>query len=292
MAVFQRALRQTGNAVAEATGALATLAAVWILARLDADVLAMLCATLLGSALTLAVSWRSARGLIAFRPRFEPMLWRQYLTMGLPLASSVLLGMLMLRGDTLILSLFKPAADVGLYGIPTKIFELTTMLPYLFAGFMMPLLAAAADSPSRDEFARLLSRAVHATVIYGLATIVALSVFAREILAGVGGSQFASGAHALIILSVGSALAALSTVLRFALIAIDRPRTVLAADGAACAVAFLAYFALIPEYSLTGAAAGKLAGEATVLALMVSGLARAGRSVRLSASAFRLPPSA
>lgn len=279
VAVFQRALRQGGNAIAEAAGAIATLVAVWILSCLGAGVLAMLCAALCGSALTLAISWRLAWRLIPFRPRFEPALWRQYFLTGLPIAGSHILGMAMLRGDTLLLSLFKPAADVGLYGVPTKIFELTTSLPYVFAGLMMPLLIAAAGAPTRAEFTRLLSHSLDAAAIFGVGAIVALSVFAPQILTVVAGPEFAAGAHALVILAFASAVTAASIVMRFALIAIDRPRAVLLADAAACGIALLAYLVLIPRYSLAGAAAGTIAAEVSVLAGMLWGFKRTGQSL-------------
>ena len=78
--------------------------------------------------------------------RFELPLWRQYLIAGLPLAGSQILGMAMLRGDSLLLSLFQPAAAVGLYGVPAKLFEITTSVPYMLAGLMMPALTASAQS--------------------------------------------------------------------------------------------------------------------------------------------------
>src|SRR6185312_14685344 len=55
-----------------------------------------------------------------------------------------MLGMAMLRGDSLLLSLFQPAAAVGLYGVSSKLFEVTTSVPYILAGLMMPALTLSA----------------------------------------------------------------------------------------------------------------------------------------------------
>jgi len=279
VAVFQRAQRQAGNAIAEVCGVIVTLAGVWWLSRLEAGVLAMLVAALCGSAVTLMVSWRLAFRLIPFKPRFEPALWKQYFLTGLPIAGSHILGMAMLRGDTLLLSLFKPAHDVGLYGVPTKMFELTTSLPYVFAGLMMPLLTAAGSATVRAEFDRLLGHSLNAMVVFGVGAIVALSVFAPQILSLVAGPEFAAGAHALVILSCAAALTALSIVMRFALIAIDRPRAVLYADAGSCVIALGAYLLLIPKFSLVGAAAGTAIAEASVLGGMAYSLKRTGREL-------------
>lgn len=279
VAVFQRAQRQAGNAIAEVCGVVVTLIGIWWLSTLGAGVLAMLSAALCGSAVALLVSWRLAFKLIPFKPRFEPVLWKQYFVTGLPIAGSHILGMAMLRGDTLLLSLFQPAHDVGLYGVPTKMFELTTSLPYVFAGLMMPLLTAAGSSAVRAEFDRLLSHSLNAMVVFGVGAIVALSVFAPQILMLVAGEEFVAGARALAILSCAAALTALSIMMRFALIAIDRPRAVLYADAGSCAIALAAYLLLIPQFSLVGAAAGTVVAEASVLSGMLYSLKRAGRDL-------------
>jgi O-antigen/teichoic acid export membrane protein len=197
---------------------------------------------------------------------------------GLPLAGAQILGMAMLRGDSLLLSLYQPAADVGLYGVPSKLFELATSIPYQFAGLMMPALTAGARS-SREEFARALGNAVDVGAIYGVGAILALAMFAPQILTLMAGSQFVGGAPALIIIAFAVALAGVTHILRFALVALERPRFVLAADAIACVFAFGAYFALIPKFSLVGAAIGTVVAEVCALIGMLRAVQRAGRSL-------------
>jgi O-antigen/teichoic acid export membrane protein len=278
IAVFQSALKQGRNAVAEVAGTLATLAAVWVLAMTGAGAVPMLGATLLGAALALTISWRLARRLIPFRMRIDLPLWRQYLRAGLPLAGSQILGMAMLRGDSLLLSLYQPAADVGLYGVSAKLFELATSIPWMFAGLLMPALTAA-NKNGGDEFSRVLGNAVDAAAIYGVGAILGLAVFAPQVLTLLAGFQFAPGAPALIIMAFAVALAAITHILRFTLVACERSRLVFIADAVACAFAFVAYFALIPKFSLIGAATGTVVAETCALVGMLYGLKRAGRSV-------------
>jgi O-antigen/teichoic acid export membrane protein len=277
VAVFQLHMKQAGSALAEAGGALATLIAVWVLSQWDVGVLPMLCGTLFGALTALAISWTLARRLVPFRLAFEPATWRHYFVSGLPIAGSHILSMAMLRGDTLMLSLFKPAAAVGLYGVPTKMFELATSLPYMFAGLMMPLLAAAAARPG-SEFNRLLGRSLDAMLVYGVGAMLALGACAPQLLSFISGPEFAEGAPALVVLAIAGVFTALSIVLRFSLIALDRPRFVLLADGASCAIALVAYFVLIPLYSLYGAAIGTAIAELNVFIAMLVGLRKAGQA--------------
>jgi O-antigen/teichoic acid export membrane protein len=276
ISVFQSVLKQGRNAMAEVTGAVVTLAAVWVLAATHAGALPMLGATLLGAALAMGMSWRLAHRLVAFRPSFDLALWRRFLVSGLPIAGAQILGMAMLRGDSLLLSLYQPAADVGLYGVASKLFELATSIPYQFAGLMLPSLTAGALN-SRQEFAQSLRNAVDVGAVYGVGVILALALFAPEILTLVAGRAFAAGAPALAIIAFAVALAGMTHILRFALVACERPRFVLVGDSIACACAFTAYFALIPAYSFVGAAIGTVVAEVSALICMLSGLRLAGR---------------
>jgi O-antigen/teichoic acid export membrane protein len=277
ISIFQSVLKQGRNAVAEVIGAVVTLAVVWALAAgTRAGAIPMLGATLLGAALAMGISWRLARRLVPFRPTFDFSLWRQFLVAGLPIAGAQILGMAMLRGDSLLLSFYQPAADVGLYGVPSKLFELATSIPYQFAGLMMPALTAGARG-NPQEFGNSLRNAVDVGAIYGAGVVLALAFFAPQILTLMAGAAFAPGAPALVFIAFAVALAGMTHILRFALVACERQRFVLVGDSVACTCAFIAYFALIPRYSFVGAAIGTVVAEVAALICMLGGLWRAGR---------------
>lgn len=279
ISIFQSVLKQGRNAMAEVIGALATLVAVWVLAsNTHAGALSMLAATLIGAALAFGISWRLAYRLVPFRPRFELGLWRQFLLAGLPIAGAQILGMAMLRGDSLLLSFYQPPEDVGLYGVPAKLFELVTSVPYQFAGLMMPAFTAGVRN-SPQEFARNLSNAFDVGAVYGVGVVLVLALFAPQILTLVAGGTFTTGAPALVIIAFAIALASVTHILRFALVACERPRFVLLGDSIACACAFIAYFALIPRFSFVGAACGTVVAESAALVCMLFGLKRAGGSL-------------
>jgi O-antigen/teichoic acid export membrane protein len=277
ISIFQSVLKQGRNAVAEVIGALATLAAVWVLAvTTSAGALPMLAATFLGAVLAMGISWRLAHRLVPFRLRFDAGLWRQFLVAGLPIAGAQVLGMAMLRGHSLLLSLYQPATAVGLYGVPSKLFELATSIPYQFAGLMMPALTAGARN-GPQEFGQALKNAVDVAAVYGVGVVLALGPFAPQILTLIAGREFAAGAPALAIIASAVALAGMTHILRFALVACERPRFVLIGDSIACACAFIAYFSLIPRFSFVGAAWGTVVAEVAALICVLAGLKRAGR---------------
>src|SRR6202000_648571 len=110
-------------------------------------------------------------------------------------------GVAVLRGDSLLLSFYQPAADVGLYGVPSKLFEIATSIPYQFAGLMMPALTAGARN-GPQECGGALRNAVDVSAIYGVGAILALAFFAPQILTLMAGAEFAAGAPALVFISV------------------------------------------------------------------------------------------
>lgn len=278
VSIFQSVLKQGRNAIAEVFGALVTLGAVWVLALTHAGSLPMLGATLLGAALALAISWRLAYRLVPFRPRLDAPLWREFLVAGLPIAGAQILGMAILRGNALVLSFYHPAADVGLYGVPAKLFEVATSIPYQFAGLMMPALTAGARN-SRQEFGKALRNAIDVGALYGAAVVLVLACFAPQILTLMSGPAFAPAAPALVFIAFAIAFAGMTHIVRFALVACDRPRYLLISDGIACTCAFIAYFALIPRYSFVGAAIGSLVAEVVALICALCGVRFAGQQL-------------
>ncbi len=161
--------------------------------------------------------------------------------------------------------------------MPSKLFEIATSIPYQFAGLMMPALTAGARSGGL-EFGSALRNAVDVSAVYGVGAVLALAFFAPQILTLMAGAEFAAGAPALVFISVAIALAGATHILRFALVACEKPRFVLVGDSVACACAFAAYFALIPAYSFVGAAIGTVVTEVAALICMLVGLKRAGRA--------------
>ncbi|MGH7070027.1 MAG: polysaccharide biosynthesis C-terminal domain-containing protein [Acetobacteraceae bacterium] len=235
----------------------------------------MLGATLLGASVAVWISVRLIRRLVPFRVSFDLPQWRQYLVAGLPLAGAQILDMAMLRGGSLLLSLFQPASAVGLFGVPSKLFEITTSVPYNLAGLMMPALTTSAER-DRAAFSRQLGSTLGAAAVYGVGVVIMFAPFAGRLLGLISGERFAAGAPALVVISTAIALAGLTHVLRFTLVACGRPRLILIADAVACACAFVAYFGLIPRFSLLGAAAGNVVAEVSALIAMTVALRHAG----------------
>ncbi len=280
-AVFQYCMKQSLAAVAEMAGAAVTLVLVSILARFQVDANWMLAASATGFCCMGSLAWIFANRLIAFRPRIDLGEWRRLAVAGLPLAASTILLTVHMRIDVLFLSFMRPVAEVGLYDPPLKIYELLSMLPYLFGGLLMPLFVK--DLSALGSISRRLSAATGVTILFATVAFVVLFECAEPILALLAGDAFVESATPLRLLGASAAFAGLTAVFRFAAVALDQQARVLRADIFGVSTAVLCHIALIPAHGLVGAAVGKLVGDvATLIPILLILRRHLNRGVLLS----------
>ncbi|WP_068109735.1 oligosaccharide flippase family protein [Tropicimonas marinistellae] len=265
IAVFQRHLRQDRYVAAEMAGS-ATLIALTVLAvALDGGAVAMLAALAGSAALTLAMVWRWAALLEPFRPVADAAYWRKLAVQGLPFAGSRILLIFILRGDMLVMALTQSSRALGLYGIPTKIFEIVASLPPRFSGLLMSGFTEAASRRDYALLSRHVGEAISLMLWFGTGVVITTSLFAEEIVVLIGGGAFADARVAMVLIGPAISLSAVTSVFRFALAAVERQRQLLYVDGAAAVIAFALFWLLIPSHSGAGAALARTLVETFIL---------------------------
>lgn len=274
IAVFRERLQQTGQLRAEVAAAVALLAAGALVVWQGGGVVAFCLALSLSLLLQLAVAWREAAVFLPVGLAFDPTLWRDLLRAALPLAVANLFTLLYYRADTVLLSLLRPAAEVGIYGIASRLLDTAVGVAILFVSLVTPQLAARREEPA--AFRRLLAHGIDTVAIGGGAVVLGLSVFGGDVAALIGGPAFAAAALPAAVLAFTFWLASFSLLLRYALVGLDGHHGLLPGYGLAVVAAFAVYAALIPPLGATGAAVGTLVGEACVLAWTARSLARLG----------------
>lgn len=274
--VFQRHLRQGMQAISETVGGLVMLGLVWVALQAEAGVVPMVAAMLGGGIIQLAIAWPLARRLQPFKLVVDKAIWKELLVTGLPIAGSRVILTTILRGDVLLLSLLATDAAVGLYGVPSKMFEILITLAVLFNGMLMPMLVTSLAEKRMGEASVTAGHALTAMVIFGGGVIAVFGAFPAEMLFVVAGPDFAAAAHAMTIVAVAIAANAMAQVYRHILTAMDNQRHAFLVDCVGLVVALVAYFTLIPLYSYLGAAIGTALTEATLCVGLMIAVTRAG----------------
>ncbi len=262
-AVFQFKMAQHRSAVAEMAGVTLTLLLIIGLARSGVGAAGMLAATAIGFCLTGGLAWYYACQLVPFRPRFELSIWRRFIVTCVPFAVSAILLIIRLRVDLLLLSVLRPPTEVGLYDAPVKLYELLLSLASILGGLMTP--SFILDLRAEKTLARRLNAGIAATAIFAALCFAVLFECAEPIVTLLAGSNFTEAARPLRIIAAAAGLAGLTSILRFAAIALHQQARMTRADLAGVGLALMVYLILIPRFGIMGAAVGRLVGDIVTL---------------------------
>ena len=171
-----------------------------------------------GALATLIVTWSLTRRLAPVRFRVDPAVWRGLLIAAVPLGLALAINALYFRADTLIISLYEPYDQVGLYTLAYRVLELALVVGTVFLNTTFPVLSEAV---ARDEARarRAIQISADVCVMLGVPLVAAGLVLAPQIIELAGGEDFEDAAAPLRILLAAGALAWVNGVFGFALIA-------------------------------------------------------------------------
>jgi O-antigen/teichoic acid export membrane protein len=188
-----------------------------------------------------------------------------------PLGLSVVFTTILFRVDAIILASFESDAIVGLYGAAFRVLESTLFISWTFVSALMPTLARGGEGHQAAFQGG-------AKVLFAVSMPIGLTfaLFAEPIMRILYGPDYVDGATALRLLGVTAILFGLSHLAQTTLVTQDRQRIIPWLTGAFALENIALNFALIPRFSLEGAALATSVTEATRCIVMFL-LARPGR---------------
>jgi O-antigen/teichoic acid export membrane protein len=277
---FQVHLRLGRAAVAEVVVRGTTLVLMAVVAWLDLGFLALVGTT--------AVGW-VAGGVVAFvllRPFWRAALPRRgtarvgpVLRAAAPVGLVAVLGLLHFKVDVLMLSVLKPAEDVGVYTLAYTVLEQALLLAAVFVGIVFPLLTRMLVG--RDPGARqALDLSVRFLGLLAVLLGVLLFALAEPVVRLLSNAEFADSVGVLRILVLALAPLYVGAILANSLVAVSAMRAVATVSVVSIVVNVALNAYAIPAYSYTGAAVTTVASETLALVLLWATAARVvGRQV-------------
>jgi O-antigen/teichoic acid export membrane protein len=267
VAVFQSRLRMGRAAVSEVLGRASAFAALALVAALDLGFYAVVATAAVGAAVALAASW------VLVRPLATPLLqarrdtWRPLLVAALPVGAALAVTEIYFRADTFIISFFRDYDEVGAYSLAYRVVELLAVLPAVLMTSVFPLLSRYLGSAGDRARAAVTIDAVGDVFLaIGLPIAAGGLVVAPQVIELVAGDGFAQAADPLRILLFAGALAAVSGLLGYALIAGGRQASALRLALVALAFNLVLNVALVPGLGIDAAAAVAVASEVVMVA--------------------------
>ncbi|MBU4360655.1 flippase [Patescibacteria group bacterium] len=254
VALFQKEMKTQVVAISEIVGKLIYLALVILVIKMDAGFLAILWATVIGFLIHFLINFIFARKLLAFKFAFDKEIWKNILKKSWPIATYMIFSMIYFKADTIILSLYHPAETVGLYGAPYKILEVLIVFPAIFMGLVSPHLSNAFSKNNIEDFKRIFQKAFDGLSLIVWPIIFGTLALASSIIYLIAGKEFLASIPILQILIVATGIIFLAHLSTFAVVAINKQKSMMKYYIFAAALALALYFIFIPKYSFYAAA--------------------------------------
>lgn len=267
--LFQRKLSMGHDAIAEAVSRIALIAGIMIVWRWDRGLNGILWATVVAAAVNFAYHYLAARKFLTIRPEFDREIWQDIFRRSWPLAVTIVLNLIYLRADTLLLSLYHDAGEVGLYGATYRIIDVLTSFPFMFAGLILPILTASWLEGNKEYFRHVLQKSFDFMAIGAIPLIIGAQFLSGPIMRYTGGPDFAAAGPILQILMFAVAAIFLGTIFSHAIISIDKQKKMIGFYALTSASALGAYLLVIPRWSYFGAALVTIYSEVMIAAFSV-----------------------
>lgn len=250
---YQTKLKMQVQVVGELLGRIVLVGGLWLLIREEASFLPIMVAvTLSGVAYTIYL-WTQAHTESSAGFGFNKEIWRAITHKMWPIAISIMFNVIYLRGDTIILSVFRDQSEVGIYGAAYRVIDILAQTAMMIMGIMLPLLSYHWSRNDKDSFKVEYQRAFNLMMLFALPIVVGVIAVAPQITV-LFGEDFIASAAPLRILMLGILGLYLGAIFGHLAVAIDKQKQTIWVYASCAILTFAGYFYFIPQYGMFGAA--------------------------------------
>lgn len=255
-AIFQKKLRYDLATWAIFFGSLVTVVLLFLSKTLITVVGVVAAGTLVTALLSLLLATRLS-GPVSFSPTMKDL--KDLFFPSIPLGITLLFNLVYFRADSVVITLTRPTAEVGVYGLAYKVFEVILVFPTFFMNAAYPLMLV------NKNFRNILTRSF---IFLFLISLLALGVvwFAAPLLVIIK-NDFVQSIDALRILSLGLPFFFVTSATMWALVALKKQKILAVIYGISMLVNIVGNIILVPVHGFIAAAWMTVVGEAVVLLL-------------------------
>lgn len=264
--IFQKYLHMEKVAIGEITGRMVWLLGVIAVIKFNLGLWSFLAAIAFSNFLNFLIVFLFARKYVKISLQFDFEIWKRIMKIAAPLAISVVFNLIYFKVDTVLLSVMKPAQDVGIYGAPYKVLESLITFAAIFAGLLLPILAKYAFHQP-DKFAKIYKKGFDVLAIFIIPLIVGTLFYARPIMILFGGGEFKESAQVLRILIFACGAIFFAHLFGNSIVACNQQKKMMWIYFVTAMLSVVLNLILIPPFSYFGAATSTLASELLVVFL-------------------------
>ncbi len=228
-------------------------------------------------AAVLAAGWlRRMVGSFSEPPRYQ---WRELFGFSTVSWMASLAGTGLVWADTIILGLFRPAREVGIYQVATRLTVLATIVLLPIASSFAPQIADLYRRGNLERLARLYAVVTSWTFRLSLPGFIVLILFPRPLL-HIFGRGFGQAATVTVILAVGQMFDVATGPTGYMLVMSGRPYLTMANNLLALVLNISLNLVLIPRHGIRGAA---VAWALSIALINIAKLAQVWLTLRMHA---------
>lgn len=275
--VFQKEMRTEFMVLGEILNRTVFLSLIFAFVFLKLNLFWFLLANVIAMGVYFVVLYFSSLKFSHITFAFDWPVWKDIWRRSYPLALTIVLNLVYLRGDILILSIFRSQEEVGLYGAPYKIVDAIVAFIFVFIGMVLGVLSESWARGDVERFKRITQRALDALMAMAFPLLFGGIFLAKPIMAFVAGKEFEVSSGVFAVLLVALWWIFFGTLFTHTVIALKKQRRIVWGFAVDAVLSIIGYLIFIPRYSYWGAAGVTIFSEvfiaiwAYVLTSRVSG---------------------
>jgi O-antigen/teichoic acid export membrane protein len=262
--VFQQRMKMAWAVAADTVGRIAFILAVWWAIHAQAGLMGILAANVLNSIVWVAILWVFARRLVPFKLHINWSHWKKILIVAWPIGLGIGLNLVYFKADTVVMSVVRPASEVGLYGAAYRVLEIVATVPHMIMGIALPLLAGLWASGKVDDLRNVLQKLFDLFWVMVWPILTGTMVIATGIMTLVAGADFTTAGPILGVLILAAGAIFFGTFFSYLVVLTGQQKSMLWIFGLVAILGCAAYILLIPRYTYWAAAWTTVAVELLV----------------------------
>jgi len=251
---YQTKLKMHVQVIGEVFGRLVLIAGLFLVITNALGFLPVMGVVTLASLSYTAMLWLNARRYAKTGFAFDAAIWKSISIKMWPIAVSIMFNVVYLKGDVLILSVFRDQVEVGLYGAAYRVIDILAQTAMMIMGVMLPLLAYAWSRKDTKTFQQRYQQSFDVMMMLALPMTVGLMLTANQIMAMIGGREFVASGKPLQILAIAVFGVYLGGVFGHAAVAINKQKQTMWVYMSNAVITLIGYGIFIPRYGMWGAA--------------------------------------
>lgn len=251
--VFQKNLAMDKVSLVEVFGKVLQVTIIMFAVKYDLGFTMIIFSVLFAMIFNFALVLFFVRRFAKIRLQFDFPYWKKFLKESAPMGISVIVTFLYFKMDTIMLSVLKSNADVGIYNAAYKVIENITFFPAMIVGLVLPLMSRFifTDNP---RFSHVANETAKIFFILIVPLVIGALFLAEDIIGLIGGADFGESATTLRILIFALAFIFFGNFFNNILIAGNLQKKLMQVLSL-CAVFNISMNAyVIPRFSYNGAA--------------------------------------